>query len=63
MDSRELVLSVECERLRDENQRLRAENNQLRPTVSKLQHKLCLLERPPHDLPTDPLIRKNSEPA
>ena len=39
-ESQILVLTVECERLRQENDRLRAENAALRPMVSDLQHKL-----------------------
>ena len=41
-ESRVLVLTVECERLRQENDRLRSENAALRPLVSDLSHKLAL---------------------
>ena len=40
-----LVLTVEAERLRQENDRLRAENSTLRPLVSELQRKVRLAER------------------
>jgi cell division protein FtsB len=44
-EPRELVLTVECERLRQENDRLRAENDALRPMVSDLNSKLRRMER------------------
>ena len=40
-----LVLSVEVERLTQENDRLRKENDALRPLVSELSHKLRLVQR------------------
>ena len=64
MDSRELVLSVECERLRADVQRVNRENAVLRPMVAELLHKLKLAEkRAPVAPKTDPLIRKNREHA
>ena len=63
-ESRILVLSVEVERLRQENDRLRAENAGLRPLVSDLRHRVRLLERhdtDPAKAETEPLIRKSRD--
>jgi predicted RNase H-like nuclease (RuvC/YqgF family) len=53
-ESRILVLSVEVERLTQENDRLRAENAALRPLVSELQHKLRQVQR---HIDTEPIAR------
>jgi regulator of replication initiation timing len=58
-ESRILVLSVEVERLRQENDRIRMENAALRPRVSDLEHKVRLYQRSREE--TEPLIRKNRD--
>ena len=63
-EARILVLTVEAERLRQENDRLRAENAGLRPLVSDLRHRVRLLERhdsDPAKAETETLIRKNRD--
>jgi predicted RNase H-like nuclease (RuvC/YqgF family) len=60
-----LVLTVEVERLRQENDKLRSENAALRPLVSELKHKLRQLERAPDfaAAETEALVRKSREHA
>jgi len=61
-EARILVLTVEVERLRQENDRLRAENAALRPRVSELEHKVRMHERAAvAKAETEPLIRKNRD--
>ena len=54
-EARLLVLSVEVERLRQENDRLRTENAALRPLIATLRHenaqKCHHCEYHPHDVP------------
>jgi len=60
-ESRILVLSVEVERLRQENDRLRSENAALRPRVSELEHKLRTIRRTMAE--TEALERKDQHHA
>jgi regulator of replication initiation timing len=60
-ESRILVLSVEVERLRQDNDRLRLENAALRPRVSELEHKIRTLRRAMAE--TEALERKDSDHA
>jgi regulator of replication initiation timing len=60
-ESRILVLSVEVERLRQENDRLRLENAALRPRVSELEHKIRTLRRAMAE--TESLERKDRDHA